>query len=669
MEVVDRYDASLVDEGRFRLLVDAITDYAIYMLSPDGYVVSWNAGAQRFKGYQQAEIIGQHFSRFYLDEDRAAGLPQRALAIAEREGRFEGEGWRQRKDGSRFWAHVIIDPIRSPVGKLVGFAKITRDLTERREAEGALKRSEQQFRILVQGVSDYAIYMLDPDGSVSSWNSGAERIKGYSAEEIIGKHFSTFYTEEDRAAGDPQKALEAARKHGRFEKEGWRQRKDGSRFWASVVLDAIKDDFGRVIGFAKITRDITEKRETQRALEQAREELFQAQKMEAIGQLTGGIAHDFNNLLMAVLGSLEILKKRLPKEPGILPLVDNAIQGAQRGAALTQRMLAFSRRQELAFESIDVTSLMDGMADMLRRALGPLMILDIQVPQSLPGIASDPNQLEAAVLNLVVNARDAMPDGGRVIVRADERTIESKKGTLAPGAYLCLSVIDHGEGMDEKTLEQATTPFFTTKGVGKGTGLGLSMVQGLVAQSGGELVLKSDVGEGTVVELWFPAVFAQEAGSAGDIEEPAVQPGSERALRILAVDDDSLVLMNTVLMLEDLGHQVIDATSGADALAILAAEPVDLVISDHAMPLMTGAQLAEAIRRRWPEMPIVLATGYADIPPGGGLTDLPRLGKPFSQAQLAEAISRTIASACSHGSHYGSQKPAVPLPSAQGQTM
>jgi PAS domain S-box-containing protein len=669
MEAVDRYDVSLVDEGRFRMLVDAITDYAIYMLDPEGYVASWNAGAQRFKGYQEAEILGQHFSRFYLEEDRAAGLPQRALAIAEREGRFEGEGWRQRKDGSRFWAHVIIDPIRNSTGKLYGFAKITRDLTERREAEGALKRSEQQFRMLVQGVSDYAIYMLDPDGNVSSWNSGAERIKGYSAEEIIGKHFSTFYTDEDRAAGDPQKALESARMHGRFEKEGWRQRKDGSRFWASVVLDAIQDDFGRVIGFAKITRDITEKRETQRALEQAREELFQAQKMEAIGQLTGGIAHDFNNLLMAVLGSLEILKKRLPDEPGLLPLVDNAIQGAQRGAALTQRMLAFSRRQELAFETIDVSNLMYGMADMLRRALGPLTILDVQVPQDLLGIASDPNQLETAVLNLVVNARDAMPDGGRVIVRADERTIESKKGTLTPGTYLCLSVIDRGEGMDEETLEQAATPFFTTKGVGKGTGLGLSMVQGLVAQSGGELVLKSRVGEGTVVELWFPAVFAEASRSAGNIEERVVQPDSDRPLRILAVDDDSLVLMNTVLMLEDLGHQVIDATSGADALAILAVEPVDLVISDHAMPLMTGAQLAEAIRCKWPEMPIILATGYADIPPGGGLTDLPRLGKPFSQAQLAEAISRTIALACSPGSPLGSQKPAGLLPSAQAQTM
>lgn len=236
---------------------------------------------------------------------------------------------------------MIIDPIRRPSGELIGYAKITRDLTERRAAEKAIRQSEEQFRRLVQGVSDYAIYMLDPNGNVSSWNSGAERIKGYRPQEIIGRHFSTFYTPEDREAGLPETALGIARAEGRFEREGWRVRKDGTRFWASIVIDAIRDDEGDVLGFAKITRDITEKMETQRALEQAREELFQSQKMEAIGQLTGGIAHDFNNLLMAVLGSLEILKKRMPQDLSLTSLVDNAMQGAQRGAALTQRMLAF----------------------------------------------------------------------------------------------------------------------------------------------------------------------------------------------------------------------------------------------------------------------------------------------------------------------------------------
>ena len=644
MEVLDRHDTFLNEEGRFRLLVDAITDYAIYMLSPEGLVISWNTGAQRFQGYKPSEILGEHFSRFYLEEDRAAGIPARALATAADEGRFEGEGWRQRKDGTRFWAHVIIDPIRHPSGELIGFAKITRDLTERTAAENALRQSEEQFRRLVQGVSDYAIYMLDPDGNVSSWNSGAERIKGYLPEEIIGRHFSNFYTAEDRANGEPEKALGIARSEGRFEKEGWRQRKDGSPFWASVVIDAIRDDEGYILGFAKVTRDITEKMETQRALELAREELFQSQKMEAIGQLTGGIAHDFNNLLMAVLGSLEILKRRMPQDFALSSLVDNAMQGAQRGAALTQRMLAFSRRQELHMEPVDVSGLMRGMMDMLSRSLGPVTMLETAFPVRLPAILTDPNQLEMAVLNLVVNARDAMPAGGRIVLRASEEVVSSGNRQLSPGRYVRVAVADDGEGMDAKTLEQAVTPFFTTKGVGKGTGLGLSMVQGLAAQSGGRLIMKSTVGEGTTAELWFPVADAEWAVNA-PADMPQLDENASRRLRILAVDDDGLVLMNTALMLEDLGHTVFEAMAGHEALDILRRQQVDLVISDHAMPRMTGAQLAEAIRNEWPDMPIILATGYADIPEGAGIFNLPRLGKPFSQMQLAEAISRIASQA------------------------
>ncbi|TBY13651.1 hybrid sensor histidine kinase/response regulator [Rhizobium laguerreae] len=639
MEALNRHDTSLDEEGRFRLLVDAITDYAIYMLSPEGIVTSWNTGAQRFKGYRPSEILGQHFSRFYLEEDRAAGIPERALATAVEHGRFEGEGWRQRKDGSRFWAHVIIDPIRRPSGELIGYAKITRDLTERRAAEKAIRQSEEQFRRLVQGVSDYAIYMLDPEGNVSSWNFGAERIKGYRPQEIIGRHFSTFYTPEDREAGLPETALGIARAEGRFEREGWRVRKDGTRFWASIVIDAIRDEEGDVIGFAKITRDITEKMETQRALEQARDELFQSQKMEAIGQLTGGIAHDFNNLLMAVLGSLEILKKRMPQDLSLTSLVDNAMQGAQRGAALTQRMLAFSRRQELHMEPIDVSGLVRGMMDMLSRSLGPLTVIEKSFPVRLPTILTDPNQLEMAILNLVVNARDAMPSGGRIVLRASEESLPSGKGPLSPGRYVRIAVIDEGEGMDARTLEQAITPFFTTKGVGKGTGLGLSMVQGLASQSGGRLMMKSSLGEGTTAELWFPVASVEQATEAAT-DRPQQEENAPRRLRIVAVDDDGLVLMNTTLMLEDLGHTVFEAMAGPEALDILRKQQVDLVICDHAMPRMTGAQLAQAIRSEWPDIPIILATGYAEIPQGADIVDLPRLGKPFSQAQLAEAISR-----------------------------
>ena len=404
------HDPLTVDQ-RYRLLIEAVTDFAIYMLDPDGIVVSWNPGAQRFKGYLPQEIIGQHFSRFYTDEDRRTDLPSRALATAKREGKFESEGWRVRKDGTQFWASVVIDPIRSPSGEILGYAKITRDLTERKRAEQMLKRSEEQFRLLVQGVTDYAIYMIDIEGRVTNWNLGAQRIKGYAPGEIIGHHFSKFYTDEDRAAGEPDRALETAKREGKYEKEGWRVRKDGSRFWAHVVLDALRDETGTLIGYAKITKDNTERKQAQDKLDKTREALSQSQKMEAIGHLTGGIAHDFNNLLMAVLSSLELIRKRLPDDAKLTMLLENAMQGAQRGAGLTKRMLAFARRQELKTESIRIPELVHGMSDMLQRSLGQSISIETRFPLGLMPVVADGNQLEMALLNLAVNARDAMPQG------------------------------------------------------------------------------------------------------------------------------------------------------------------------------------------------------------------------------------------------------------------
>jgi len=630
------------DLARYQQLVEAITDYAIYMLDPSGRIVSWNPGAERFKGYTAQEIIGQHFSRFYTPEDKATELPRRALETAAKEGKFESEGWRVRKDGTRFWAHVVIDPIRDPeTGAVTGYAKITRDLSQRNAAAEKLRRSEEQFRLLVQGVTDYAIYMLNPEGIVSNWNLGAERIKGYKADEIVGQHFSRFYTDEERDSGVPKRALETALKEGRYEREGWRVRKSGARFWAHVVIDPIWTPDGTLAGFAKITRDITERKQAHEALERTREALVQTQKMEAIGQLTGGVAHDFNNLLMAVLGSLELLRKRLPDDPALKRLVDNAILGAQRGASLTQRMLAFARRQDIATGPVPLAELLNGMKELLGATLGSHAAVELRFAPDIPAVIADENQLSLAVLNLSVNARDAMPDGGTVAISAEEIALPpGNEMGLALGRYVRLAVSDTGHGMDAETLSRATEPFFTTKGVGKGTGLGLSMVQGMTEQLGGKFVLTSKKGQGTRAEMWLRAAGEDMEVAVARKSAPATDHG--RKLKILAVDDDHLVLFNTAEMLRDLGHTVWEAGSGEAALDVLAARPAELVITDQVMPRMTGTQLIDKIRKISPGLPAILATGYAETPANLDPA-IVRLKKPFTQEELRAAIDKIAA--------------------------
>ena len=498
---------------------------------------------------------------------------------------------------------------------------------------------EGRYQLLVGAIRDYAIFMLDRRGVITNWNPGAERFKGYSAGEIIGQHFSRFYTDEDRATDLPRRALETAERDGKFEAEGWRVRKDGSRFWAHVVIDPIRDNSGALLGFAKITRDLTERRESQLALEQAREALFQSQKTEAIGQLTGGVAHDFNNLLAAILGSLELIKKRTADEK-VLSYVETATQAAKRGAALTQRMLAFARRQELKAERVDVTSLVQGMSELLQRFVGPETLLETRFPPQLPAIIADPNQLESAILNLVVNARDAMRGNGAIAIGARSQTFEDT-GELKDRSYVCVYVRDDGEGMSKEILERATEPFFTTKGVGKGTGLGLSMVEGLVEQSGGKMHIKSELGKGTTVELCFP-VAPQAENATKDLVQQRKDAPSPTVLRVLVVDDDALVLMNTAAMLEDLGHHVHRASSGASALEILRDQPdIELIITDQAMPKMTGVTLAAEAKKARPDMPVIIATGYAELP--RDTLGLVKLNKPYFQSDLSHAIDVAVA--------------------------
>ncbi|WP_428970400.1 PAS domain S-box protein [Sphingomonas sp. Xoc002] len=630
--------AELRGSDRFERLVNSIRDYAIYLLDREGHVASWNAGAERFKGYTAQEIIGQHFSRFYTDDDRAAGLPARALQIAAAEGVFEAEGWRLRKDGTRFWTSVVIDPVRDDQGTLIGFAKVTRDITDKQEAQQALRESEQRFSLLVQGVKDYAIYMLDPNGFVTNWNRGAQAIKGYRADEIIGTHFSTFYTEEDLQSGEPTRALQVAIEQGKYEVEAWRVRKGGARFRAGVLIAPIVDGRGTLIGFAKITRDLTERWQAQQDVERAREAMAQAQKMEAVGRLTGGVAHDFNNLLTIIRSSADLL--RVPTlSPGKRDRYVEAIsETADRAAALTSQLLAFSRRQPLRPEVFDVSARVLEMRPLIETSVGSSIVIAIE-PGEAAIVNADRNQFETALLNLVINARDAMPAGGTLtLASATVDGLPAVRGHgPASGRFVALRVSDNGSGIAPDTMKNIFEPFFTTKPMNKGTGLGLSQVHGFAKQSGGDVDVESQVGIGTAFTLYLPfAAGMQLVHAVSDIPKHAAV-----TRRILLVEDNEAVGQFARSLLEELGQIVTWVQSGEDALALLerAHEKIDFVFSDVIMPGINGLDLALRIRDRWPAMPVVLTTGYSDALAEQQDHGFPLLRKPYSVSGLTKFIT------------------------------
>jgi PAS domain S-box-containing protein len=660
METSNRFEAAQTSDGRYRLLIEAITDYAIYMLDRDGLVTSWNPGARRFKGYEADEIIGRHFSTFYTDAERSQNVPALALAEAERTGRFEREGWRVRKDGTQFWAHVVIDAIRSPEGKLVGFAKITRDLTERRAAEKKLRESEEQLRWLVQSVTDYAIFMLTADGHVATWNAGAQRIKGYAPEEIIGRHFSDFYTEADRSAGLPRIGLETATQNGRWEHEGQRIRKDGTAFWAHVVIDAIRDDAGKLVGFAKVTRDITERREAEAALQAAQATMIRSQKLEAIGQLTGGVAHDFNNLLQVISGNLQMLSKDIAGNARAEMRLQNALGGVARGSKLASQLLAFARRQPLEPRVVNAGRLIRGMDEMLRRALSGEIEVETVVAGGLWNSLIDPTQLENAILNLAINARDAMNGEGRLTIEASNAFLDDeyvrRHDELSAGQYVMIAVTDTGTGIPPEILERVYEPFFTTKEEDKGTGLGLAMVYGFLKQSGGHIKIYSEVGAGTTVKLYFPRAAASEdtliAAPSGEIK------GGEET--ILVVEDDDEVREVAVSMLTELGYRVVKARDAASALVVVdSGMPIDLIFTDVMMPgTLRSPDLARKAKERLPNVAVLFTSGYTQnaIVHGGRLDPgVELLAKPYTREALARKIRHVLANQAQRRVAQGSQ--------------
>jgi PAS domain S-box-containing protein len=507
-----------------------------------------------------------------------------------------------------------------------------------------ISSSSSIFELLVQSVTDYAIYMLDTEGRVSSWNAGAERFKGYASTEIIGQHFSRFYTDEDRAAGVPARALQTARDTGRFEAEGWRVRKDGSQFWAMVVIDPIRNDAGELIGYAKITRDMSEKR----AIE---EQLRQSQKMEAVGQLTGGLAHDFNNLLTGISGSLELIQARLAQ--GRTADVERYVMAAQgavkRAASLTHRLLAFSRRQTLDPKPTNVNRLLSDLEDFIRRTVGPSVHVEVVGASGLWATLVDPNQLENSVINLCINARDAMPDGGKLTIETSNKWIDeraARQHDLPVGQYVSVCVTDTGTGMTPEVISKAFDPFFTTKPIGEGTGLGLSMIYGFVRQSGGQVRIYSEVGEGTTMCLYLPRHNEDESVLDNSDDVPGL-PATGAGEVVLVIDDDPTVRMLVAEVLADLGYAVIEAPDGPAGLKVLDSDaPLDLLITDVGLPGgMNGRQVADAARVKRPDLKVLFITGYAE----NAVIGKQRLGtgmfvmtKPFQLDILAQRIREII---------------------------
>jgi PAS domain S-box-containing protein len=648
----------------FRDILEALPG-AAYVTDAAGRIMLFNRAAVRLSG-RTPEIGSDRWCvswRLFWPDGRPMAHDECPMARALKEDRavLGEEAIAERPDGTRVPFMAYPTPLHDRAGRLIGAINMLVDLTDGKRAEAAtrelndglerrveertrqltevlaeLRASERRFRFLVEGARDHAIFTLDADGYVSDWNSGAERIKGYRRDEIVGQHFSRFYTAEDREKGLPQRVLATAAHRGTWTAEGWRVRKDGSRFWASVVINAIRDEEGRLIGFAKITRDMTERRSVEA-------QLHQAQKMEAVGQLTNGIAHDFNNVLGAIIPNLE-LAHGLVDDQRARKCLENAMRAAERGESLTGQLLTLSRRSEVRTEPVDIGRVISETCAMLPRIIGPNIAVEAVRegdPWPAGAIAAS---LQLAILNLAINARDAMPDGGTLTIETANiaEGIGKLPPDLAAGDYVMIAVADTGSGMSDKVRSQAFDPFFTTKAPGKGTGLGLSIVYGFAKQCGGTVTIDSEIGRGTTMRIYLPRGSLPPAAAEEALDRSETHAGPPS--RILVVDDDTNVRAAICASVRAFGHVAIETASGQEALEFLERDrQFDLLIIDYAMPVIHGTELADEARRRVPGVPVLFVTGDGDAVQVSDAGRTPILKKPFRRADLARALRELLA--------------------------
>jgi len=638
--------------ARYHAIVDSAPD-AIVTIGLDRTIQWVNNAAERVFGYAMTELLDRKIDFLLPATGEAAQAfvelsdETRSLAITAR-----------RKDGEL--GHFDVSLGRWHADERVFVTTIWRDVTERMAVEVALRESEGRQRALLEALPQL-VWTCDPAGLCDYFNPQWQIYTGAPLADHIGDGWRNVIHGDDRDGF--ANSWDAALASGTiFDSDARLRSADGSYRWFKMRSIPVLQADGTISRWFGTATDITDHVEARDALRRSNEELeavvvertrerelalrqlHEAQKMETIGQLTGGIAHDFNNLLAVILGSLSLLKKGLPEDPRTSRLLDGALQGAERGATLTKRLLAFARRQELKLEAVETQKLIPDMMDFLRQSIGPSIAIHIDILPDVRPVKIDANQLELALMNLAVNARDAMPTGGALTISCRNETNQNREAVahLPAGDFVRISVSDTGQGMSDATLAKAMEPFFTTKGVGKGTGLGLSMVHGLTAQSGGAMRIDSQLGQGTTVNLWLPCAGSDDKRHLSSTQAPSMPHIASQRLRILLVDDDALVRMNTAYLLMDLGHSVMEVASGAQAIQLLDADDrFDVLITDYAMPGMTGLDLATKLGTTRPNLPIVIATGYAELPPDTPI-DYPRLSKPYTQNELAEALAISI---------------------------
>jgi len=626
-----------IDSNLYALMVDRVQDYAIFLLDPGGCIMSWNAGARRIKQYEADEIIGQHVSILYTKEDRARDWAGTELKRATLDGRFEDEGWRVRKDGSRFWANVSITALRDDNGSLVAFSKITRDLTERKKHEEALRHSEERFRLLVEGVQDYAIYMLDPDGVVTSWNSGAERIKGYRAAEILGKHFSRFYTQEDVDHGRPWANLARARDLGRIEDEGWRVRKDGSLFWSKIVLTSLYDANGRLRGFAKVTRDLTRERHAQ-TLESA---------SKRTSEFLAVLAHELRNPLAPIRNAVKAMEYAKPGEASFEPLRSAIDRQSTQLSRIVDDLLDISRVTrgvlEVGSERVELKEVIEQAIEAAQPELqAGGHTLQTELPAAAVYTSGDSFRLMQALTNILNNAARYSDVGGQIRVKLDTVQVESSSQAV-------ISVRDNGRGIDPKLLESIFEMFVQGRDAyrrtGQGLGVGLALARTILELHHGTIEAHSEgAGRGSEFLIRLPCELISENSPTAEQETQSQEPNG-RPKRVLIVDDNVDAAGMLAAVLRHCSHEVSVAHSGTEALQLAQTFRPEVVLLDIGMPGMDGFEVARRLRKLDPQpRPLIIAVT------GWGASDDERrtreagfdlhLVKPVEQSQLQRILSQ-----------------------------